>query len=141
MCESPNDPCQCGDIQSDACKNFCLANTPNGCDCFGCCTVTLADQTTVNIFLGSDGCTEENLQDPTVCKTCTPVADCTNTCETCEYCLGKTTLPPECTTTPDGGGGSGGSDQCDGAPACDANTPCPPELPYCLTGCCIGIPS
>jgi hypothetical protein len=136
-------PMQCGDAQSDACKNFCEQYTPNGCDCFGCCTVTLPDQmTTVNVYLGSANCTEDKLTDPTVCLTCVPTTDCANPCETCEYCLGKTELPPECSTTPDGGTGGGSNpDQCDGAPACDAATPCPPETPYCLTGCCIEIPS
>ena len=132
------------------CKDFCLGLTPNGCDCFGCCEITLPNMSKVTIQL-APGCTSEQAADPTVCKPCTQQAECLNTCGTCEYCLGKTTLPPECTpggsstststgtsTSSSGGGennGCGATQQ-----ACDPNTPCPVNT-YCLTGCCIKIPA
>lgn len=135
--ECPYDPNKnnCPPPPDDKCIENCMGLTPNGCDCFGCCEVTLADKSTVTILLGP-GCTEETAKDPTFCKPCTQQVGCLNPCEPCEYCLGKTTLPPEC--TPDGGsggndGGTGGGGQC---------SPCAPEFPcpageYCLTGCCI----
>ena len=86
--------------------------------------------------------------DPTICHPCTPVTDCFNDCGRCELCLGKTTLPPEC--FPDGGtGGSGGiggggspGERCDDdlAPCgCPATTV--PHRYYCITGCCIELPT
>jgi hypothetical protein len=142
--DCPYDPnaMNCPEVNQQ-CIDFCLELTPNGCDCFGCCEITLKDGSSVTILIGATGCTEETASDPTICKACTQVQDCLNPCDPCDYCLGKTVLPPEC--TPDGGtGGMGGGGGTGGCPAdqlpCDPNTPCPPEL-YCLTGCCIDIPS
>ena len=45
--------------------------------------------------------TGDKIDDPTVCHPCTPVDACLNTCGTCELCLGKTTLPPECNAMQD----------------------------------------
>lgn len=136
--ECPYDPNKnnCPPPPDDKCLENCMGLTPNGCDCFGCCEVTLADKSTVTILLGP-GCTEETAKDPNACKPCTQQQGCLNPCEPCEYCLGKILLPPEC--SPDGGaggndgGGTGGGGQC---------SPCAPEFPcdagfYCLTGCCI----
>jgi hypothetical protein len=139
---SPGDPeCpydetfnNCPEGVSQKCLDFCGANTPNGCDCFGCCEIVLPDAT-VTVYLGSPGCNDDTLTDPEICKPCTQVGDCNNDCGTCEYCLGKTELPPEC--TPDGGG-TGPCD--DGVTACTTSSDCPTETPYCLTGCCIAVP-
>jgi hypothetical protein len=114
--------------QTQECIDFCSQFVPNGCDCFGCCTIATPDGD-VNVYLGSGpDCSLANLD---ACSSCTPSEDCGNTCdpESCEVCFG-TTEPaegcgqPEC---PDGqqpcvSDGEGGSD-------------CP-EGWYCLTGCC-----
>jgi hypothetical protein len=143
------DPSQtnCPGPPSDKCLDFCGGLTPNGCDCFGCCEITLANMTKVTILLGA-GCSEEQAQNPEVCKACTQRTECLNTCETCEFCLGKPELPPECTpgSSSSGSGsgsssGSGGGNGCDPTEqACDPNTPCPLNY-YCLTGCCIKPPA
>lgn len=106
-------PAMCGDI--------CGPLTPNGCDCFGCCTFpALYEQVeTVQppgvlaskpkyVWLGSldaqgnPSCTADKVTDPTKCHSCTPVKACLNTCEPCELCIGKTTLPAECYPKPPG---------------------------------------
>jgi hypothetical protein len=78
-----------------------LGLTPNGCDCYGCCEIPLPNMSTVTVLL-SLGCTQEKLTDPSICQPCKQVPDCLNPSDTCEYCLGKTELPPEC-SPPDGG--------------------------------------
>ncbi|MBX5484366.1 MAG: hypothetical protein IRZ16_21295 [Myxococcaceae bacterium] len=133
----------CPATQPQACLDVCRAITPNGCDCFGCCTVMLADGGTRDIFLGSEEatgtkCTLENAGDPSACRACTPNPSCFKECGTCQLCLGKDTVPPECV---DGGaGGDGGSQQCPGGQqpcGLPGQADCPPGW-YCLTGCCIG---
>jgi hypothetical protein len=147
--------------QTAQCKNFCKAYTPNGCDCFGCCSVRLANGTNVNVALGN-GC---NIDGNTVtgCNTCVPNDSCRNECGKCELCPGKTVadLPAECFQTPpsDGGttgnpdGGStgtpdGGSSDPDSGTVLegqgDAGTPPPPPPVYtCDDGaqvCGAGLP-
>jgi hypothetical protein len=115
-------------------NNYCGSLTPNGCDCFGCCLIPGKAQA---VFVGSqtsggvDTCTLDTLNDPTKCKPCTQVPSCTNTCETCEICVGKPTLPPACTcqTCPLGAQLCGGP--C--GTACAAGE-------YCKTGCCTPVP-
>ena len=34
--------------------------------------------------------------DPALCRPCTPAGNCLNTCERCEICLGKPTIPQDC---------------------------------------------
>lgn len=142
------------------CEDVCGPITPNGCDCFGCCELPAGSGSFV--FLGSTpepghaACSPETVDDPLSCRPCTPNMDCLNTCERCELCLGRDTLPPDCFPPPDAGtpidagpfdgGGidAGGSDagmpslRCPageqpcglpGDPACAADF-------YCLTGCC-----
>jgi hypothetical protein len=115
-------------IQTEQCIDFCSQLVPNGCDCFGCCTIETPDGD-VNVYLGSGpDCSLSNLE---ACASCTPNEECGNPCEPdgCEVCFG-TNEPaegcgePEC---PEGqqpcvSDGEGGSD-------------CP-EGWYCLTGCC-----
>jgi hypothetical protein len=145
----------CPPQQSQKCLDFCTKLTPNGCDCFGCCTVPLPGGGTKNILL-TPTCTLADVNDPAKCPTCTPTASCDNPCEHCELCLGKTELPPDC-TPPDAGtggaGGSGGSGGVGGSgggcptPVCPSGIQpcgleCLPNCPantYCLTGCCIPI--
>src|ERR1051326_4388744 len=38
------------------------------------------------------------LRDPTKCHPCTQVTACLNTCDACELCIGRTTLPAGCAT-------------------------------------------
>jgi hypothetical protein len=108
--------------QTAQCKNFCKAYTPNGCDCFGCCSVRLADDSVVNVALGN-GC---NIDGNTVtgCNTCVPNDSCRNECGKCELCPGKTVadLPPECfQTPPPADAGTPGDDA--GNPGNDAGNP------------------
>jgi hypothetical protein len=63
---------------SDECHDFCSARTPNGCDCFGCCTVQLDDASSVSVFIG-ESCSLENVGDEVSCPRCTPSTACGNT--------------------------------------------------------------
>jgi hypothetical protein len=145
--------------QAADCKKICAPLTPNGCDCFGCCedpnrkgnfiyagSVNAAGTPTCN----SDPAT---MADPSKCKPCTPVlaeSGCYNTCETCELCFGKTSLPAECyASQPDLSGVPSDADLSSNPPppppqmcppgiqACGlaGQEPCPPGQ-FCVTGCC-----
>lgn len=129
---------------TQACRDFCQKYTPNGCDCFGCCAVDTPTGT-VNIMLSST-CSLADINDPTKCPRCTQTTACTNTCEHCELCLGKDTLPADC--MPDAGvGGAPPDGPVCVAPACPApEQPCGlsctaacPALTYCTTGCCVDV--
>jgi hypothetical protein len=137
-----------------ACIDFCQPRTPNGCDCFGCCTVRLPDGSDLSIVLSS-ACDPEHLDR---CTTCTPSTQCNNECGECELCPGKTIadLPQSCSPPSTGGsggvggiggtggntGGTGGSGTpvtCDnGAPVCLSQEWCPAGT-YCSWGCCTSI--
>jgi hypothetical protein len=142
--------------QSTTCHSVCGPLTPNGCDCFGCCELPANGGKFV--WLGSEDaegngtCDLASMDDPTKCQPCKPVTDCLNTCEKCELCLGKTTLPPECfenttstgaggsgtTTTGSTGTGGGTTGQCEpSVQACGlpGQGPCESGF-YCITGCC-----
>jgi hypothetical protein len=141
----------------DDCIDYCEPLTPNGCDCFGCCELPAGSGQTV--WIGSyDGntptcVTTADFTDPDRCQPCTQVPACVNDCDTCEICIGKPFLPPECFDPPPngsggnsgtgGGGGSGGSPQeCPpGAQACGlpGQDPCPAGS-FCITGCCQLLP-
>ncbi len=138
----------CPDVQPENCDAGCGALTPNGCDCFGCCTFPelAGDYVFLGSFIGNDGtCTLADLNDPALCRPCTPAGNCLNTCERCELCLGKTEIPADCFPGSGGAGGmagaggmGGGGERCPpekqvcGLPGDD---PCPAGT-YCLTGCC-----
>jgi hypothetical protein len=138
------------------CLDFCKPRTPNGCDCFGCCTFTLADggQRSVKLEVACDQDTWEG------CNECVPATECVNECGRCELCPGKTIeqLPADCGDVPPpsagsggsgtsgsgagGAGGSGGTDEppppytCDnGQQVCTATSDCPSSY-YCSFGCC-----
>ena len=85
--------------QSQACINFCRKLVPNGCDCFGCCVVPGAP---TPIRLAAT-CTAADFGNPAKCPPCTQVTQCSNPCEHCEICIGKPTLPADCTPGVDGG--------------------------------------
>ena len=109
------DPKKCPTKQSQQCLDFCLPYTPNGCDCFGCCTFPqLAGKgpggtdgfVWIGAFTKSGGgdagtgvvgtCTIKDVLDPQKCPPCTPDVDCLNPCGKCEVCVGKPLPPPEC---------------------------------------------
>jgi hypothetical protein len=129
--DPPPSNADCPKQQSATCTEICAPLTPNGCDCFGCCELPGGSGNFV--FLGSKDandvptCTIATAEDPGQCHPCTPFGECFNACDTCELCLGKTDLPPEC--TPD--------EQCqDGTPCgLESQAPCPLG-DYCITGCC-----
>jgi hypothetical protein len=147
----------CTTTQSQKCLTTCRTVTPNGCDCFGCCLVPGAPHP---IYL-APACTAANFDDPTKCPACTQQTSCMNTCEHCEICVGKTTLPPDCVIPPPTTGaggttgttGAAGTTGTTGAGGAEGGTPCAggrqycgpggiapgacPTGTYCTTGCCI----
>lgn len=134
--------CEITPARVDACEQNCLPLTPNGCDCFGCCE--LPSGSGEYIWLGSESldlahCELQTSEDEDLCKPCTPAPHCLNDCAECELCVGKATLPPSC------GAGSGGSvvPLCEnGRAACDPRNPSAcTQLEYCITGCCVPLPT
>jgi hypothetical protein len=133
-------------VQSQECIDFCRRLVPNGCDCFGCCTVRDTNGDELDISIGAS-CSLDNLDDEDACPRCEKATDCNNDCGECELCLGKTLedLPPSCNMVPDGGTYDGGTydggtgNTCDnGEIVCSTDMPCPGEL-YCSFGCCIEV--
>jgi hypothetical protein len=125
---------------STRCVNFCAKYTPNGCDCFGCCTIATA-RGEVTVQIGSS-CSLDQANDPSACPVCVKSTQCGNDCGTCELCLGKTAadLPPSCTpkSAPDGAPPppaytcDGGEQVCSATPSCPAGF-------YCQLGCCMPL--
>ncbi len=134
-------------IVTQSCIDYCAQVTPNGCDCFGCCTVQQTDGSTVDI-MEVPTCSLLNLSDTTACPRCVKTTQCGNTCGECELCLGKTVadLPASCTPQTGTGGttGAGGAPPvytCDnGTQVCGPDLPCPSTTQFCSMGCCLGIP-
>jgi hypothetical protein len=152
---------------TDKCRTSCQAYTPNGCDCFGCCTVNLGSNITMSVLLGG-GCDINGVMLSAACVQCVPSTTCGNTCGTCELCPGKTLadLPASCTPPrPDGGTADASVPGNDGGTiigGSDAATPPPPPPPVptcdmgetvcgsnpaacgagqvCAFGCCILTP-
>lgn len=124
---------ECG--VSKKCKDNCRPLTPNGCDCFGCCTIDIQGQPKVNIRL-QDSCALDVLDDEVACPRCVPNDACRNPCGRCELCPGRTEadLPADCADKP-----MGPKHQCEDREAvCDDTTPCAGDY-YCLQGCCLPI--
>lgn len=120
-----------------ACAERCGPLIPNGCDAFGCCE--LPPGSGVFRSLGSHGleapvpCSASTIDDPTVCRPCTPVAPSFNPCDPCELCVGGELPDDGCTE----------AEQCPGGePACGRPEQplCPPDT-YCITGCCQPTPT
>jgi hypothetical protein len=108
------------------CAETC--GVPNGCDCFGCCTIVVGG-VSHDIFIGDMTCSADKIED---CQKCTKNDDCDEECnpENCEVCFGGE-LPPECED-----------------PTCESGEPCTldkegnsncAEGTYCQTGCCVPI--
>ena len=120
----PYDPKKvCEPMQPAECAETC--GVPNGCDCFGCCTVVV-DGVSHDIFIGDKDCSTNNIG---ACQECSKNDDCDDECEpeACEICFGGE-LPPGCDE-----------------PTCDLSDPCQldaegnsdcPEGTFCQTGCC-----
>jgi hypothetical protein len=78
---------------------------------------------------GNGTCTPETLTRAALCKPCTQVEACRNTCDECEICVGRP-LPIGCecqVCEP-------GQQRC-GSPCGD---PCPEDF-FCKTGCCVPL--
>lgn len=135
----------CPTEQSDKCLNTCRKYTPNGCDCFGCCSVFVDGTEHVVKLLNT--CSVEKIGDPAACPVCTKVEACNNDCGECEYCLGKeppascapVQNPPDAGTPPPDAGPPPVEGQCPvGVTPCipGAGATCPAGT-YCTTGCCV----
>lgn len=156
--------CLTGELEADhedctlteACKKYCAPLTPNGCDCFGCCTVQLPSGDTLDIQTAAS-CSLDQVDDEETCPRCVKSDACGNTCGHCELCPGKTVadLPADCAPTGAGGAGTGtggtstGTGGTSGGPGytCDGGEQvCGPGLPtcalttYCSQGCCLKQP-
>lgn len=147
-----DNPKFCPQTQSQKCTDICMPFTPNGCDCFGCCTFPqltglAAGGSDAYVWIGAKGddnqgtCTFDGILDENLCPRCTPVSNCLNPCDECEICIGKETIPASCygtdtdnedTDTPPPSG------QCpDGISPCNMTdiSPCDAGY-YCISGCC-----
>lgn len=125
------------------CLDFCRRLTPNGCDCFGCCTIELANGSTVDVTL-SDSCSVRDAGDPRACAPCQKSNDCHNDCGECELCAGKTAadLPSSCQPPPDTNPPPNTepppSYTCDnGETVCGPDLPACPDTEFCSLGCCL----
>lgn len=122
-------------LQTEACVDSCPPITPNGCDCFGCCELPARSGSFVWIGAATaenGGCHLGTLDDPEVCPPCTPVSACENRCDTCEACVGGASPSATCADPAQACGAS--------APPCGPGASCG-EGRYCLTGCCIVVPT
>jgi hypothetical protein len=150
--------CLTGELEQDhpdcelsrACVDFCAKLTPNGCDCFGCCTVQLPNGQTTDILTGSS-CSLEQLGDENACPQCEKTEVCGNPCGRCELCPGKALaeLPEDCGADTGAGGANTGGAGAGGGPtySCDGGEQvCGPGLEgcgigkYCSLGCCLYQP-
>jgi hypothetical protein len=114
------------------CSDSCRPLAPNGCDCFGCCSVFHGGVET-HILL-SASCSLAVLDDPTRCTVCLPAADCLNPCGRCELCAGRlvTDLPADCQAA------NGPGYTCDESKVCSSGADCSGSE-YCQQGCCLQV--
>jgi hypothetical protein len=123
MCQHDPTLDSCDGSELGPCIDRCLPLTPNGCDCFGCCEIPAASGRFVWLGAGDGE------------RPCTPVSGCLNTCDECELCVGRTVLLPACSA-------SLGPSCASGVAACDPETPLGCGLDqYCITGCCVPLPT
>ena len=146
---------------TEACRNNCLPRTPNGCDCFGCCSVRLPGGSHVEVTL-NDSCSMEKIGDADACPPCTQSTACGNECGECELCPGKTAadLPAHCHTDPPAPpateppatdppatdppatappADAPPASSCEGMTACDPEHPCTAMTEFCSLGCCLKL--
>jgi hypothetical protein len=136
-------------VLTQECIDFCQRLIPNGCDCFGCCTIQDANGDDLDVLIGT-ACSIANIDDEQACPRCVKTTQCGNDCGECELCPGKTAedLPDSCTPPPPDGGvpdaGDGGytpppPNTCDnGEMICGTEFPCPNGM-FCSLGCCIEV--
>ncbi|WP_224194427.1 hypothetical protein [Nannocystis pusilla] len=117
----------CPAEQGAECLVACRA--PNGCDCFGCCSLA-AFGLDGAVYLGDPDCSLANLDE---CAQCTKNPGCENSCrpDLCEVCFGESAPPPGCAEAacPEGQEcvtAGGGSD-------------CGQDM-FCAAGCCAPLP-
>lgn len=126
-----NDGCKDRENPSEQCIAFCAPRTSNGCDCFGCCQITLEGGETTTVQLGGTCTDADLLGDTSKCKPCKQSEACMNTCGECELCPGKTVedLPESC---------EGGVPSCDNPElSCESSADC--SSGYCQLGCCVPL--
>ncbi len=129
----------CPPTQVQLCAQVCMPFTPNGCDCFGCCTLQNAGPGGVgprDVWIGAmasnqSTCTLADRADGTKCPSCTKVDNCSNPCNACEVCVGSPPPGPNCT---------GGMQCAAGYQACGlpGQADCASGS-YCVTGCCQAV--
>ncbi|MDB4975318.1 MAG: hypothetical protein JWN48_3659 [Myxococcaceae bacterium] len=127
---------------SEKCRGYCLRYVPNGCDCFGCCTVLTNEGATQNVLLDSTCNVDGDITQG--CTACVPSTSCFNPCGRCELCPGKTLaqLPADCVAAErDAGASDAAQPSCeDGAPPCGDALPACATDQMCLYGCCVTAP-
>jgi hypothetical protein len=137
---------------TEACRNNCQPRTPNGCDCFGCCSVQVPGGGHVQVTL-NDSCSLAKIGDADACPPCTQSTACGNECGECELCPGKTEadLPEHCHSDPpatpppsdppatDPPVDAPPASSCEGMTACDADHPCTAMTEFCSLGCCLRV--
>jgi len=128
--------------QPAQCTAECVPLSPNGCDCFGCCELPARRGKYVWIGSAQNGagsCNAASVNDPSLCRPCSPVTSCLNACDACEVCAGTTTPDASCGSDTDGGPNR----QCPvGRAACGSTRePACPAGQYCITGCCGDVPA
>jgi hypothetical protein len=132
---SPGDPScpydagynNCDPAQPQKCIDNC--DVPNGCDCFGCCTVEYMG-TSYDVFIGDPTC---NLGNIPSCNPCTKNTNCDNPCDemNCEVCFGQDEPPMGC-----------GEPTCPmGVDPCLMDSDCTGMNMFCQTGCCTQLPT
>jgi hypothetical protein len=123
----------CSVAADSQCVATCKPLAPNGCDCFGCCSVYKALKNNgyaiYNVLLRAS-CSVEYLGDPAKCPSCVPAEDCLNPCDDCELCPGRTTVSASCASS---------RPLCPSTKTCTAASGCGASE-YCLQGCCIPLP-
>jgi len=134
---------------TESCRNNCQPLAPNGCDCFGCCSVQLPGQGYADVLL-NDSCSVAAIGDADACPPCTKTTACGNECGECELCPGKTPadLPAHCLSDPPAEPPAGEpppatppppASSCEGGTACDPDHPCTAMTEFCSLGCCLRV--